>query len=749
MDGLEMIHIPAGSFKMGGGDWEFRPDALPVHQVTLTQDFYISREPVSYDLFSAFYQEVYHRRPDVENYKGYVIGVSWYEADAFCKWLSEKEEKTYRLPTEAEWEYCARNSFATGIDRMCDMHLREWCFDWYDIYDEEDAVDPAGPDSGWFKVIRGGYLDNPARYNAYPLDLWMRCALPPNYRHFEEDRYNNFGRHPIGFRVVCSNAPITNRKNPSSLLSLNVKQNRPLSRIGNDKPYFRKRHLLPVPPDNATSEEIRAMGLNPLFRHHHHSPGFCVAPNGDLLVSFYSTYHEYDAESGLIGIRLRYGAQEWEQPDIFLNAVGVNDHAPLLYTDIDGTIYLFWGWQQLEHAYPFQYIYSKDNGATWSMTQFPLFVNKAERVVRQPINSVIHGSDGYYYVACDSSGGSCSVLWRSRDLKTWENPKGRTAGRHSTVVQLKDGRLLAMGGKNSDIDGYMPKAISSDHGDSWEVSKTPFPALSSGQRPCIIRLQSGKLFMCGDFQNKQGERPAGSERWGAYAAYSCDEGESWTIKKLWGTQPRKKNPELCGGAHTLGYTVCHQSQDGLIHIITSNTHPCLHLCFNEAWLLADEEPSPDDEDLMAPADETIGQVENYSEYYEDGSLKCVYSGGLTRDGRFLLHGEEKWYYRSGKLMTRCQYEKGYRVGEYTYWDEDGNKIWEWVYGKGNTAIYKTYYKNNVLKSVGRYTGKIANGVAQLYSRDGTLLSEVLFENGTIIKVKDLKREEPSPIGEIL
>ena len=64
-------------------------------------------------------------------------------------------------------------------------------------------------------------------------------------------------------------------------------------------------------------------------------------------------------------------------------------------------------------------------------------------------------------------------------MQSWENPKGRTAGRHTTAVELKDGSILALGGKNSDIDGYMPQAITRDGGDTYTVSKTPFPALNS------------------------------------------------------------------------------------------------------------------------------------------------------------------------------------------------------------------------------------------------------------------------------
>jgi len=750
LDEIKMVKISPGSFKMGGGDIEFRPDALPVHKVNITYGFYISEEPVKYSMFTKFYMKKYNRKPDVEEFKGLVIGVGWYEANEFCKWLSEKEGDYYRLPTEAEWEYCARNSRQFGVDRMCDLNIREWCFDWYDVYSDKEETDPAGPDSGYFKVVRGGFLDNPARYNYYPQDVWMRCSLPPNYRHYSDDIHNEFGRHNIGFRVVKGDVPKTNGKNPFPPISLNVKQNRPSSRITNEKPYFRKRYLFPVPPDNASSREINAIGLNPVLRHHNHSPGLCVAPNGDLIVSIYSTYHEYDAESGLMGARLRYGADEWDMPDIFLNPAGVNDHAPLLFTDNDGTIYHFWGWQQLDNSFPFQYVYSKDSGATWSLTQFPKFVNKAERVIRQPVNSVIHAKDGWYYVVCDATEGAASVLWRSRDMIHWENPKGRTAGRHSTAVELKDGRLLAMGGKNSEIDGFMPKAISSDRGDTWEVSKSPFPALTSGQRPCIIRLDSGRLFMCGDFQNKHGERPEGmgDDRWCSYAAYSEDEGETWVIKKLWGTQCRKKGAELSNYAHTLGYSVCCQSQDGLIHIITTNTHPCLHLCFNEAWLLSEEEPSPDDAELMKNKAVSIDNVKTYTETYENGDIKCVYSGGIADDGRFLLHGEEKWFYPDGKLMTTCTYKMGERIGNYVYYSNTGNKIWEWNYTDDGVAVYKTYHENGLLRSIGRYKNRKAKGIAQTYSSEGKLLSEVLFENGRIVSVKDLKKEEPTPMAEI-
>jgi hypothetical protein len=770
---------------MGGGVEELCADALPRREVELRESFEIAAEPVSYAAFEKFCRRTGGGCIDLKNDRGYIAGLSWYEAASFCRWLSTPEGAAlvepagegappgglvYRLPTEAEWEYCARNAGPFGIDRMCDLSLREWCGDWYAPYTDRPVTDPQGPGEGMFKVVRGGFLDSPERYNEYPLDVWRRGSLPPNYRHDPLDLHNDFGRHNIGFRVVRAKPSAAAEDGSRSaaeaaaakpLATLFVKQRRleTAARIsgGEARPYFRKRHLFTVPPDNAGHEEIAALGLDPVLRHHHHSPGFTVCPNGDLLVSYYSSYHEYDAEAGLAGLRLRCGAEEWDLPGIFINPVGVNDHAPLLVSAEDGAVHHFWGWQQLPHSYPFQFVSSRDSGATWGPVRFPRFTGKADRVVRQPVNTAFRAQDGYFYLVSDAAGPdkgeACSVLWRGRDMEVWENPLGRTAGRHTTAVELRDGSLLALGGKNSDIGGYMPAARSRDRGDTWEVSVTPFPALSSGQRPCLIRLRSGRLLMCGDYQNKQGRRPYPPEdpRWGSYAAYSEDEGVSWTFKTLPGTQLRKKDADLFGGASTLGYCVCRQAGDGLIHIVTSNNHPCLHLCFNEAWLLDSSVSAGDDAELMRSAAREIRDVETFSEYYPGGALKGEYSGGLADDGRFLLHGPERWYYPSGALMMECRYELGSRRGRYVYYTEAGARIWEWDYKAGGLAVYRTFYPDEAdgrLKSAAAFRNRFAEGCARTFARSGELLKEAWYERGRMVRVTDLRKESPAPLGEI-
>ncbi len=751
--GMRMAYVAPHEYRRGGGFAEYYPDALPSHKCMMTKGYFIADEPVTKKLFDTFYREVYERDSDTTDYRGYVLGVSWFEAAQFCKWLSAKEGLQYRLPTEAEWEAAARQSTELNIDRMCDTHIREWCFDWYDVYSDLDQEDPAGPDSGLCKVIRGGYLDNPKRYNEHCLDLWWRASLPPNYRHYHEDVHNDFGRHFIGLRVACGPVPVTNGKHPTNLVCSEVHQTAPDLSAGPDpnRPYFRKRHVFPTPPDNSPNDQILAAGLNPIFRHHHHSPALTVCPNGDLLFSVYSSYKEYDAQVGLAGARLRKGCDEWEMPDIWLNPVGVNDHAPNLYTDTDGTIYHFWGWQQLENSFPFQYIYSTDNGATWSEVQFPLFTDTAERVVRQPINSCIRTEDGTFFMASDAAFEPGSVLWRSHDnMKTWENPKGRTAGRHSTCVELNDGSILAMGGKNSAIDGYMPGAISRDEGDTWEVFKTPFPMQFSGQRPSIIRLKSGRLFMCGDFQNKKGQKPEGILESGSYGAWSDDDGKTWNIKKLWGAQKQKKNPNEFGGQTTLGYSVCRQTEDGMIHLCTSNNTSLLHFEFNEAWLLNHEPESPSDEILMSSHAHSVEQVQTFREYYDDGALRCEWSGGYADDGRFLLEGADTFYYPDGSIMSRGQFHLGRRVGEYVAYDPAGNRKFQWNYTSDGFDVLTTFWvDSDNIKSRARFKNKRAEGLAQTFGRNkGNVTGEAIFKDGVMISKKDLRKEPPSPIGEI-
>ena len=136
---------------------------------------------------------------------------------------------------------------------------------------------------------------------------------------------------------------------------------------------------------------------------------------------------------------------------------------------------------------------------------------------------------------------------------------GRSAGRHTNYALLKDGRILALGGKNTDIDGYMPQAVSSDGGKTWTVSKTVFPALAVNQRPSLLRLKSGRLFVASDYQKHKGVQPAGVTEKGSFVALSDDDGATWRIKKLEAAQPHE-SASFYNGSNTVGYSVTRQSQ---------------------------------------------------------------------------------------------------------------------------------------------------------------------------------------------
>jgi formylglycine-generating enzyme required for sulfatase activity len=116
--GPEMIVIPAGSFRMGavqgGGD----SDEKPVHVVTIARSFAMGKFEVSFEEYDRFCELTGREKPKdgrrwfpFSNWgreKRPAINVSWDDATAYARWLSEQTGKHYRLPSEAEWEYAAK-----------------------------------------------------------------------------------------------------------------------------------------------------------------------------------------------------------------------------------------------------------------------------------------------------------------------------------------------------------------------------------------------------------------------------------------------------------------------------------------------------------------------------------------------------------------------------------------------------------------------------------------------------------------
>ncbi len=714
--GLRLVPVSAGEFVMGSAVKPANWDEQPVHRVTISTSFHISETEVTAEQFRKF-------KPDAtlnSAYAPYAAGVSWHDAVAFCEWLSREEGRHYRLPTEAEWEFAARAGRADGAaweikpGQANPWGLRnlltgpvEWCSDWYGEYDLAAARDPAGYATGLTKVIRGGYLDTPEKTK--PDDYRRpsnRTAAPPNFgpNSGSEPNPQRYGVHRIGFRVVLAPTVTTPLKpQPAPYVTRGVKRTTAaLATLGPDptKPYFRRRPMLPMPLEGKI-DDVRnhRAGLHPSFRFHNHSPGFEVLPNGDALLVIYSSNWEYEPEVTLIAARLRFGAEQWDMPCPFVDTPGANDHAPLLSHE-GGTLRLFWGNPQIEGYFPFQSLTSTDDGATWSAVNYPRITGplgpNLERP--QPINTTLRDAKGTFYLAVDAGGGgelgSQSMLWATDDNgTTWRDTLGRTFGRHTSFVQLKDGRILGMGGKNSHLDGFMPQAISADGGRTYALSKTPFSALSSGQRPSILRLASGRLFMAGDYYpSKRIPKAASITEEGSYVALSDDDGATWHLKHLPG------NYSVQRGKPSVGYSVARQAPNGVIHLITSCNHPGLHYELNEAWILSDENFADDDPAMNRSHAARIADVTEHRETYATGQPRVIWSSGRADDGRVLLHGTERWFYVDGTKEREATYQLGAKVGRETLWSPAGAKQSEWDHRADGTSLWRTWWSDGSLRS---------------------------------------------------
>ena len=228
----EMVVIPGGRFQMGCVSGKnCHGDEKPVHEVRVAS-FGLSKYEVTFEEYDRFTDATGRKRADDEGWgreRRPVINVSWADAVAYAEWLSDKTGKSYRLPSEAEWEYAARTgserkyswgneigrnrancrgcgsqwddspapvgSFSPNAWGLHDMHgnVREWVQDcWNDSY-RGAPMDGSAWTSGdcRLRVLRGG-----SRYS-YPVDL--RAA----------DRYSTGLRFSgsIGFRVARTLTP--------------------------------------------------------------------------------------------------------------------------------------------------------------------------------------------------------------------------------------------------------------------------------------------------------------------------------------------------------------------------------------------------------------------------------------------------------------------------------------------------------------------------------------------------------------
>ena len=235
--GMLLAPIPAGTFMMGSPETEkgrefngSSSSSEQQHKVTITKPFYMQTMEVTQGQWKAVMgTEPWKGKGCVKEGPDYPVSyVIWDDAVAFCKKLSEKEGKTYRLPTDAEWEYACRagtkTTWSFGNDEkvlgdyawytenaadigerhphqvglkkpnafgLYDMHgnVSEWCHDYYkkNYYKKSPEQDPQGPASDDSHVLRNGAWNFITRSTR---SAWRRSGL-------RDIRMNN-----IGFRLV-------------------------------------------------------------------------------------------------------------------------------------------------------------------------------------------------------------------------------------------------------------------------------------------------------------------------------------------------------------------------------------------------------------------------------------------------------------------------------------------------------------------------------------------------------------------
>jgi len=675
---MALVRIEPGTFTMGqdGPQTDYkmknhpgesdRPDwdEKPVHKVVISKPFYIGATEVTVDQYWQFDPEYRKGRglPDEA-----ASGISWNKAVEFCAWLSKKEGKTYRLPTEAEWEYACRAGtttvFNTGDklpDRflpwytevsypglfpwsfyfpdnkpspeylplgaegaplrlandgfvipdeivaapkknqpllrvaqrppnawgLYDMHgnLSEWCSDWYGPYLEGTQTDPRGRSDGDFRVFRDG-----------PHSMLSRLVRSANRGAWIPESSASI----FGFRVVLGEEPKGEllAKVPPPKHARDVKQE--VAKIAmppQDEPFFSgPKPFVKIPEGSA----------GPLFSAHNHSPGITECPNGDLLAVWFSTVLEGATELCNAASRLRFGQSEWEEASPFWDGQDINDHAPKLWWDGDQTLY------HMARGHSENIVRtSTDNGATWSKAKpiYPQGETGAE-MIRTRDGSLLISQDAGVSLHKSKDNGRTwtSVGIRGPNEQVRPGGKGsRHAGIHAAVVELADGRLMTIGRPHppNQVDvfaGEAPLSFSSDQGESWTYEASEFPAVTSVQRPVMIRLREGPILLC-SFTDQWSEFYKGNRKglafrskageftgYGLFAAVSYDEGKTWPDRRLITSGgPAQEVNTINRAMFTLsdtmaepqGYLAVTQSRDGRAQLITSKNH----YAFNLAWL---------------------------------------------------------------------------------------------------------------------------------------------------------------------
>ena len=161
----------------------------------------------------------------------------------------------------------------------------------------------------------------------------------------------------------------------------------------------------------------------------------------------------------------------------------------------------------------------------------------------------------------------------------------------------------------------------------------------------------------------------------------------------------------------------------MIHVVTTMNRPCLHFELNEAWIRSDEETYGHDAQLMSNTATAIRDVERREERYGNGPPKIVWHAGIGDDGRYLLHGEETWYYPDGGQQYEATYELGRKVRTETYYRADGSRSWQWAHREDGTSIWTQWYSSGTKKAESVWQDCHAHGPAKTWDSAGSPLPQ--------------------------
>jgi formylglycine-generating enzyme required for sulfatase activity len=717
--GMKLMRIEPGKFRMGQVKTPLPSDVLPIfrgrglfdslkdgdydekptHTVRISKGFYMGAVEVTnyqYELFDPEHRKLRGKEGfSVEDNEA-VVFVNWYEAQAFCKWLSDKEGLPYRLPTEAEWEYACRagtnTNYHTGdvlsedfIEKqnenggtttptslaggttpanawgLYDMHgnVEEWCYDWYGPYVKGRAKDPVGRIWSDFRVTRGG---SQGAY-VYYLRSANRMGAIPESRNWV-----------TGFRVVIGPMPkgkplpILKQRHQSNVVARDRAE---ISRGPDpDKAYFRgPRRFVNMP---AGSE-------GPTHSCHNHCPAIVECPNGDLITCWYTCADEHGRELSQAGSRLRWGDDQWEQASLFHYVPDRNNHSPALWYDDNETIYHIAGVSAAMSRGRSAMVMrtSKDSGATWSASRLilPEFISG-----QLPSESMFMMNDGTIAFTVD---GPNTIYMSSNKGLTWYNPGGDIPGIHVGATQLSNGNIFALS-RGGDIDGKMPISISSDGSKNYEIKASDFPGIGGGQRLTLFKLRSGELFVA-SFTSEKGhgieiEDVTGNKRVikGLFAAMSLDDGKTWPYRRLVTDDGPSRTIECTDGAAVTmsgqsseyrGYLSGCEGIDGTINIITSRNH----FAFNKKWLMT--RPPALAEGLVR----VKSLVETFDGPDFDNPDWFEYKGAkLDFNGKGQLNIESGSHYNGiNRLVGTGSFDAEFRISNIHY-NPQGSKISEGV-----------------------------------------------------------------------